>query len=95
MTRNNKSIALLALFAVPLAVSSAVAQDVPKVSRDLVEQYVKSTWKKPPEGWQARIDQDETQRVCSETRNQHGDVLQLSTVRIVVPRRPAAGGARA
>jgi acyl dehydratase len=30
----------------------------------------------------------------SETRNQHGDVLQLTTVRIVVPRRPsaAAGG---
>ena len=26
--------------------------------------------------------------VRSETRNQHGDVLQLSTVRIVVPRRP-------
>lgn len=36
--------------------------------------------------------------VRSETRNQHGDVLQLSTVRIVVPRRPvradaATGGA--
>lgn len=31
--------------------------------------------------------------VRSETRNQHGDVLQVSTVRIVVPRRPAAGGA--
>ena len=28
--------------------------------------------------------------VGSETRNQHGDVLQLSTVRIVVPRRPGA-----
>ena len=27
--------------------------------------------------------------VRSETRNQHGDVLQLSTVRIVVPRKPA------
>ncbi len=33
--------------------------------------------------------------VRSETRNQHGDVLQLTTVRIVVPRRPAAGGAGA
>ena len=28
--------------------------------------------------------------VRSETRNQHGDVLQVSTVRIVVPRRPGA-----
>jgi len=33
--------------------------------------------------------------VRSETRNQHGDVLQLTTVRIVVPRRPVAGGAGA
>lgn len=33
--------------------------------------------------------------VRSETRNQHGEVLQLSTVRIVVPRRPANGGAGA
>jgi len=33
--------------------------------------------------------------VRSETRNQHGDVLQLSTVRIVVPRKPAADGAGA
>ena len=30
--------------------------------------------------------------VRSETRNQHGDVLQVSTVRIVVPRRPGQGG---
>ena len=30
--------------------------------------------------------------VRSETRNQHGDVLQLCTVRIVVPRKPAADG---
>lgn len=28
--------------------------------------------------------------VRSETRNQHGEVLQVSTVRIVVPRRPGA-----
>lgn len=29
----------------------------------------------------------------SETRNQHGDVLQVATVRIVVPRRPGASKA--
>lgn len=33
--------------------------------------------------------------VRSETRNQHGDVLQLSTVRIVVPRRPGAATVKA
>lgn len=32
--------------------------------------------------------------VRSETRNQHGDVLQVSTVRIVVPRRPGAAAAK-
>jgi acyl dehydratase len=31
--------------------------------------------------------------VRSETRNQHGDVLQVATVRIVVPRRTVAGQA--
>ena len=31
--------------------------------------------------------------VRSETRNQHGDVLQVATVRIVVPRRPGASKA--
>lgn len=30
--------------------------------------------------------------VRSETRNQHGDVLQVSTVRVVVSRRPGQGG---
>ena len=33
--------------------------------------------------------------VRSETRNQHGDVLQVATVRIVVPRRPGASKAAA
>lgn len=30
--------------------------------------------------------------VRSETRNQHGDVVQVATVRIVVPRKPGQGG---
>lgn len=45
------------------------AQPATKVSPETVERYVKNTWKAPAEGWQARIDQDETQRVCSEYRN--------------------------
>ena len=47
----------------------ASAQQPAKVSPQTVEAYVKGTWKSPPEGWQARIDQDETQRACSQTRN--------------------------
>jgi len=48
----------------------AFAQEAAKVSFETVEAYVKNTWKAPPEGWQARIDQDETQRMCSQSRNQ-------------------------
>ncbi len=56
--------------AVSLAGAGALqAQQAPKVSAEIVERYVKDTWKAPAEGWQARIDQDETQRVCSEYRN--------------------------
>ena len=41
----------------------------PKVSPEIVAVVVKNTWQAPPEGWQSRVDQDETQRICSETRN--------------------------
>jgi sulfur-oxidizing protein SoxX len=34
-----------------------------------VDAYIKATWKKVPEGWQARVEQDETQRLCSQYRN--------------------------
>lgn len=52
-----------------VGVASTHAQQPAKVSRELVESYVKNTWKAPADGWQSRVDQDETQRVCSETRN--------------------------
>ena len=47
---------------------SASAQQATATS-EIVAGYVKNTWKSPTDGWQARVDQDETQRVCSETRN--------------------------
>lgn len=58
--------ALVTLLAVPTVVE---AQQVPKAAPEVVERYVKTMWKSPPPGWQARIDQDETQKVCSEARN--------------------------
>ena len=60
--------ALLAVIAAP-KLQVAQAQTA-KVSPQIVEQYVKSTWTKPAEGWQSRVDQDETQRVCTEARNE-------------------------
>ncbi len=63
-------IASSALALVLLASSAfSVAAQQAKVAPEVVGTYVKNTWKAPAEGWQARVEQDETQRVCSETRN--------------------------
>lgn len=51
----------------PLVAAPSLAQDKPKPN---VETYFKAMFKKLPEGWETRIVQDETQRICSETRNQ-------------------------
>ena len=59
-------IILLTLF------SGAFGQQAAKISPETLAAYVKNTWKAPAEGWQARVDQDETQRICSETRNSPG-----------------------
>lgn len=60
---------VIALIAASVFVSGAVAQQPAKVSPQIVDAYVKNTWKSPADGWQTRVDQDETQRICSETRN--------------------------
>ena len=57
----------LILCAALLAIAApAAAEDKPKPN---VETYFKTMFKKLPDGWESRIVQDETQRVCSETRN--------------------------
>ena len=62
-----KGASLFAVFA--LAAAPALAQPSPKVDLSVVESYVKATWSKAPPDWQSRVVQDETQRICSETRN--------------------------
>ena len=68
----NKPLRLtFALFAMSAVwASAATAQQPVKVTPEQVEAVVKNTWKAPAEGWQARVDQDETQRACSISRNQ-------------------------
>jgi len=56
---------VLALIAAMLAVPAAAQSADPA----LVDAYIKSTFKNAPPQWQARIVQDDTQKVCSETRN--------------------------
>lgn len=55
--------AVAVAFAVPLAAHAADKQ----LS---TAELFKSMFKKVPEGWEKRLEQDDTQRVCSETRNQ-------------------------
>ena len=52
-----------------LTAPSAFAQQAAKVDPALVEKVVTSTFKSAPPEWQARIVQDETQKVCSQYRN--------------------------
>lgn len=59
---------LASLLSAALTLATA-AQQSAKVDPKIVDAYIKGTWKSPPEGWQVRIDQDETQRVCSDYRN--------------------------
>jgi sulfur-oxidizing protein SoxX len=49
--------------------ASALAQSPPKADRAAVEAIVKSMFSRAPAEWQKRAEQDETQRICSETRN--------------------------
>jgi sulfur-oxidizing protein SoxX len=55
----------MALLALAEGVS---AQQAVKVDPGLVDKTIKETFKSAPAEWQARIEADEAQRVCSETR---------------------------
>lgn len=52
-----------------LLVATSVSAQQAKIDAATVERYVKSAFAKVPEGWQGRVDQDETQRVCTLHRN--------------------------
>jgi L-cysteine S-thiosulfotransferase len=59
----------LAAFVLVGVANAQTKAPAPKVDPAKVEAVIKGTWKKVPEGWQSRVDQDETQRICSEYRN--------------------------
>jgi sulfur-oxidizing protein SoxX len=48
----------------------AAAQDKPKVDPATLEAITKAMWPKVPEGWEKRVSFDETQKQCSEHRNE-------------------------
>lgn len=60
---------LIMTLAVLTLTTAAIAQQAVKVDPNLVEAIVKGTFKSAPEAWQVRVQQDETQKVCSQYRN--------------------------
>lgn len=56
--------------AVLVVPSLAFAQQIPPAPQATVDRVVKESFTKLPEGWAARLVQDETMQVCSQTRNQ-------------------------
>ena len=60
---------LIMTLAVLTLTTAATAQQAVKVDPNLVEAIVKGTFKSAPEAWQVRVQQDETQKVCSQYRN--------------------------
>jgi sulfur-oxidizing protein SoxX len=86
--------AALACAAVLAAAGLATAQTAPKrsasVDAAVVDAFIKGMWKTVPDGWQSRIEQDETQRVCSQYRNNPPDpefarILAREKATVVLP----------
>jgi sulfur-oxidizing protein SoxX len=69
-----KRIVCLAALSIVLA-TPVIAQDKLKVDPAVLEKYVAATWKSAPEDWKARVQQDETQKICTQYNNQPpGDI---------------------
>jgi L-cysteine S-thiosulfotransferase len=64
--------AITGIALVGTSMSPALAQQpaAPKVDAALVEAYVARTWRGASEEWRARVNQDETQRVCTASNNE-------------------------
>lgn len=80
--------ALLSAFAF-----GATAQDKPKVDPATLDAITKAMWPKVPEGWEKRVSFDETQKQCSENRNEPPGAVfdQIKAREIATVKFPADG----
>lgn len=60
---------LSALAALAFALASPAAAQQAKLDDAIIERYVSSLWGKAPDVWAQRNTQDETQKICSITKN--------------------------
>jgi sulfur-oxidizing protein SoxX len=88
-----KKLALIAACAFAISASSALAQSAPKADPAKVDAIIKDMFAKAPPEWQARTVLDETQRACTDTRNQpdakQAEAIQKRELATVKP--PADG----
>ncbi|HEX8165037.1 MAG TPA: sulfur oxidation c-type cytochrome SoxX [Beijerinckiaceae bacterium] len=59
------ALALALAFAASASAQQSPSQSPGKIDPAMVEATVKATWSKAPADWQGRVQQDETQRVCT------------------------------
>jgi L-cysteine S-thiosulfotransferase len=71
----------------------AAAQDKPKVDPAKLEAITKAMWPKVPEGWEKRVSFDETQKQCSEHRNEPPNAVfdQIKAREVATVKFPADG----
>lgn len=84
---------LLAASAILIFGGVAQAQDRPKVDAAQLEAVTKAMWPKVPEGWEKRIAFDETQKQCSEHRNEPPGAVfdQIRSRELATVKMPADG----
>ena len=71
------TIFVLAALVAGFVADAARAEDISMASPEILEKYVAATWTKAPKDWVSRVEQDETQRVCSQYRNRPpGDLAE-------------------
>jgi L-cysteine S-thiosulfotransferase len=58
------------LAASPASAQSQAAAATPAVDPARVDQVIRDTFRRAPAEWRARVELDETQRLCTQTRNQ-------------------------
>jgi L-cysteine S-thiosulfotransferase len=73
-----------------IGVAHAQTKAATKVDPAQVDAVIKGTWKKVPDGWQSRVDQDETQKICSDYRNdvptaEFNKIIEREKATIVFP----------
>ena len=81
---------ITALFASLVSLGGAAAQQIPTAPPAQVDEIIRNTFSRAPAEWRQRIELDETQRTCTETRNQvsgaQADAIQArERATVVVP----------